>query len=148
MNTCDFKKFLKSIGIQIDNKEIKRWHVKFDLESIDDIPAAELPQPPNEVKCKNADDIRQIAQEIYSCKVKSAIEQFQDQNSSQMKIEPNAKQTQTINKLTASYDAKRLKNFNTLLEKVRFTDKTNRSIQSIHIISNFEGSRKRTPKGP
>ena len=118
------KKFLKSIGIQIDNKEIKRWHIKFDLESIDDIPAAELPQPPNELKCKNADDIRQIAKDIYSCKVKSAIEQFAEQNADQTKSDPNEKQTQTISKLTANYDAKRLNNFNSLLEKVSERDKT------------------------
>ncbi len=109
------------MGIQLDNKEIKRWHVKFDLESVEDIASAELPQPPNEVKCKNAEDIRQIAQEIYSCKVKNAIEQF----SEQAKADPNEKQTQTINKLTANYDSKRLKNFNALLEKVRHSIKVN-----------------------
>lgn len=113
------QKFLKSMGVQLDNKEIKRWHVKFDLESVEDIATAELPQPPNEVKCKNAEDIRQIAQEIYSCKVKNAIEQFSERDLDQTKADPNEKQTQTINKLTANYDAKRLKNFNALLEKVR-----------------------------
>ena len=64
-------KFLESIGLSnIDSKEIKRWHPKFDLESLSPIEEAELPKSPNEaVKCKTGQDLLNIAKDIYSSRV-------------------------------------------------------------------------------
>ena len=65
------QKFLESIGlVNIDSKEIKRWHPKFDLESLSPVQESELPKSPNEsVKCKTGQDLLNIAKDVYSNRV-------------------------------------------------------------------------------
>ena len=66
------KKFLESIGLaNVNVKEIKRWHPKFDLDKVDEITESDLPKPPNDqLKCKTGQDLLNIAKDIYSSKVK------------------------------------------------------------------------------
>lgn len=66
---------MESIGItNVDFKDIKRWHPKFDLESVEEIVDAELPKCPNEsIKCKTGQDLLNIAKTVYSSRVSSAI---------------------------------------------------------------------------
>lgn len=65
------QKFLESIGLtNVNAKDIKRWHPKFDLESIQSIEEAELPKSPNDaIKCKTGQDLLNIAKDIYSSRV-------------------------------------------------------------------------------
>jgi hypothetical protein len=69
------KKFLKSIGMTyVHSNSITIWHPKFDLEGVEDIIAAELPQKPNEVKLVTGGDVRKIAHDVYSVRVGSVVE--------------------------------------------------------------------------
>lgn len=63
---------MESIGLgNVDAKEIKRWHPKFDLDNVEEIPESELPKAPNDqLKCKTGQDLLNIAKDIYSTKVK------------------------------------------------------------------------------
>lgn len=71
-------KFLESIGLtNIDSKEIKRWHPKFDLESLSHIEESELPKSPNEaVKCKTGQDLLNIAKDVYSARVSAYCKNY------------------------------------------------------------------------
>ena len=65
------KAFLESLGISnVDFKQIKRWHPKFDLDSVSEIESAELPKSPNDaVKVKTGQDLLNIAKSVYSSRV-------------------------------------------------------------------------------
>jgi hypothetical protein len=65
------QKFLESIGItNVNFKDIKRWHPKFELESLEEIVDSELPKCPNEsIKCKTGQDLLNIAKDVYSTRV-------------------------------------------------------------------------------
>jgi len=72
------QKFLESIGItNVEFKDIKRWHPKFDLESCcPDIEESELPKSPNEsVKVKTGQDLLNIAKDVYSSRIQDAIKE-------------------------------------------------------------------------
>lgn len=119
------EKFLKSIGFQIDTNEIKRWHPKFDLDSVPDIEASELPQPPNEIKCKTAEDLISIAKEVYSVRVQSAINELlvqQQSTSTQTQTQTKQILIETTTNQT-SLQAKQKASYNALLEKVRAREK-------------------------
>ncbi len=65
------QKFLESIGItNVDFREIKRWHPKFDIESCVEIEESDLPRSPMEsVKVKTGQDLLNIAKDVYSSRV-------------------------------------------------------------------------------
>lgn len=69
------QKFLESIGINnVDFKDIKRWHPKFDLEGVESIIESELPKSPNEsIKVKTGKDLLNIAKDVYSSRIQEAI---------------------------------------------------------------------------
>ena len=66
--------FLKSIGVSISLNSIKKWHPKFNLDEVEDIIAAELPQKPNTIKLITGEDIKKIAGDVHSVRVKSAVD--------------------------------------------------------------------------
>lgn len=78
------QKFLESIGItNVDFKDIKRWHPKFDLESCPDIEASDLPNSPNEsIKAKTGQDLLNIAKDVYSSRIQEAIKDHNQETSS------------------------------------------------------------------
>ncbi len=65
------QKFLESIGItNINFKDIKRWHPKFEIESCPELEESELPRSPMEsVKVKTGQDLLNIAKDVYSSRV-------------------------------------------------------------------------------
>jgi len=69
------QKFLESIGINnVEFKDIKRWHPKFDLEAVEPIVESELPKSPNEsIKVKTGQDLLNIAKDVYSSRIQEAI---------------------------------------------------------------------------
>ncbi len=142
------QKFLESIGItNVDFKEIKRWHPKFDLDSVQEIEESELPKSPNEgVKVKTGQDLLNIAKNVYSSRIQEAIKDFVGNEEASSKKIANveleivektekAKETtsisikaseQTVEKLNlddkvlAKLKEKKDQSYSALLEKVRF----------------------------
>jgi len=160
------QKFLESIGlVNIDSKEIKRWHPKFDLESLSPIQESELPKSPNEsVKCKTGQDLLNIAKDVYSNRIKEAIKDHVVQNEPFKKIEPikntdedtfeleivdkpalkmNASTQLKSDKITVDNQVllklkeKKAQNYSSLLEKIRNKEKT-KAFESMIINSDKE----------
>ena len=110
------QKFLKKIGVSVEQKEIKRWHPKFDLEELEDILVSELPQKPNEVKLKSGEDLKKIAEEVYSTRVKNAIDAvLQQQQQTQTQLADVLAQP----KPDSTLKEKQTSNYNSILERVR-----------------------------
>lgn len=81
--------FLESIGItNVDFKDIKRWHPKFDLESCPEIETSELPKSPNEsIKAKTGQDLLNIAKDVYSSRIQEAIKDHNQETSNKQKLD-------------------------------------------------------------
>ena len=118
-------KFLKSIGVTVNPKDIKRYHPKFDLEEIDDIIAAELPQKPNEVKLTTGEDLKNIAKEVYSVRVKSAIDAVLKEQEKLLEVVSNTQVTKasTSQSVGETLKEKQKSNYNALLEKIRVKER-------------------------
>lgn len=114
-------KFLKSIGVEVNEKEIKRWHAKFELDDLPDIDAEELPLPPNEVKLKCGEDLKNIAKDVYSTRVKSAIENMVAEKEIQTVAKPKETPVQKV--AAGSLHEKRNSSYNALLEKIKLKEK-------------------------
>jgi chromatin licensing and DNA replication factor 1 len=68
--------FLTSLGItEVSTDNVKRWHPKFNLESVQPIVESELPKPPKDesIKCKTGQELLNIAKVIYSSRIQDAI---------------------------------------------------------------------------
>lgn len=160
------QKFLESIGLtNVNAKDIKRWHPKFDLESIQSIEEAELPKSPNDaIKCKTGQDLLNIAKDIYSSRIKEAIKDHLSQSEQEKKEEPIKKvveatieleivddSTKSSKKLNENKDVqvnlddqvmlklkeKKAQNYTSLLEKIRNKEKT-KAFESMVVNSSKE----------
>lgn len=161
------QKFLESIGlVNIDSKEIKRWHPKFDLETLAAIQESELPKSPNEaVKCKTGQDLLNIAKDVYSARIKEAIKDHLIQNEPAKKEEPAKKpvedtfELEIVDKPAAKMNVtsdiksdakvnvdsqvllklkeKKAQNYSSLLEKIRNKEKT-KAFESMIVNSDKE----------
>jgi chromatin licensing and DNA replication factor 1 len=137
------QKFLESIGItNVDFKDIKRWHPKFDIESCLSIEESELPKSPNEsIKVKTGQDLLNIAKEVYSSRIQDAIKEHtalekkidleivdSPKAKLPMKTDPIVKTPKTPltkdEKLMSDLKDKKEKTYNSLLEKIRNKEKT------------------------
>jgi len=71
--------FLMSIGIDstVDLTNIRRWHQRFDLDKLPDITESELPRPPTDqaIKCMSGTALLNIAKEIKSSRIQTAIQE-------------------------------------------------------------------------
>lgn len=164
------QQFLESIGIaNVDFKDIKRWHPKFDLESVPQIEQAELPKSPNEsIKVKTGQDLLNIAKDVYSTRIKEAIKEHVGKDTpSDLQI---TDQPKVLNKVTENVPAvvkttnekvpvvtkpktvdeqvisdlkdKKEKNYSSLLEKIRNKEKT-KAFESMVINSDKEKNLKK-----
>jgi len=126
--------FLESIGIKdVPIENIKRWHQKFDLENIKEIEEAELPKPPTDesIKCKSGQELLSIAKDIYSSRIKEAIQTTVQAEEPVKKEavkapEPVAKDPSemTPDELRmAKLKEKSQNNYSSLLEKIRAKEK-------------------------
>ncbi|CAF0851365.1 unnamed protein product [Brachionus calyciflorus] len=137
--------FLHSIGITdipIDN--IKRWHQKFDLENLTDLPESDLPKAPvdQSIKCKTGQELLNIARDIYSSRIQDAIKnsvipneekpEIKNTDSKEVVLEkPSSQKESEKTTVTLTADEKVLNklkekkesNYNALLEKIRAKEK-------------------------
>lgn len=135
------QKFLESIGItNVEFKDIKRWHPKFDLESVQELSESELPKSPHEsIKAKTGQDLLNIAKDVYSSRIQEAIKEHNkeavnnDKKTVNLEIAEGPKLVNTITTVVESVktpvvksaDDKKLgelkekkeKNYSSLLEK-------------------------------
>jgi chromatin licensing and DNA replication factor 1 len=124
------------LGItSVDAKDLKRWHPKFNLENCPDIEQSELPKPPNDLKCKTGQDLLGIAKEVYSNRIKNAINSVVV-DSTTLTITENEKTTttETSTKTTTTTNSS---TYTTLLEKIKAREKT-KAIQTMIINSDKE----------
>lgn len=152
------QKFLESIGItNVDFKDIKRWHPKFDLETVEEIADAELPKCPNEsIKCKTGQDLLNIAKTVYSSRIQEAIKEHSKEsidtkvdnlevvgpklNSAPVEvpaIKENLKPLTADEKKLEDLKNKKEKSYNSLLEKIRNKQK-NKEFESMVVNSDKE----------
>jgi len=154
--------FLESLGISnVDFKQIKRWHPKFDLDSVAEIESAELPKSPNDaVKVKTGQDLLNIAKSVYSSRIQEAIKEYVNNDTSNQKslsIELEITEKLPLNKppkeevvkpappkpVTADDQVliklkeKKEQNYSALLEKIRNKEKT-KALESMIINSDKE----------
>lgn len=146
------QKFLESIGItNVDFKDIKRWHPKFDIESCMEIEESDLPKSPMEsVKVKTGQDLLNIAKDVYSSRIQEAIKEH---SASEKNIEltilpekvkpvvaeiqkPDVELSKDDKKLSELKEKKE-KSYNALLEKIRNKEKT-KAFESMIINSDKE----------
>ncbi|XP_007887507.2 DNA replication factor Cdt1 [Callorhinchus milii] len=69
------KAFLDSLNppMHVPDDKLTRWHPRFNVDEIPDIPAAELPQPPNEEKLTTAQEVLDKARSIMTPKMEKAL---------------------------------------------------------------------------
>lgn len=115
------QKFLESIGIEgVPFDNIKRWHQKFDLDSLGEIEEAELPKPPvdDSIKCKTGQELLNIAKEIKSARLEKAIKEG-------LIAEADVKKSDSMTKkeTTDGSSEKKDTKYNALLERIRSKEK-------------------------
>lgn len=56
---CYLQEFLQSLDppLVIRKETLTRWHPEFAVDQVPDVPACDLPQPPNFEKCCSAKDV-------------------------------------------------------------------------------------------
>lgn len=138
------QKFLESIGItNVDFKDIKRWHPKFDLNSVEEIETSDLPKSPNEsIKAKTGQDLLNIAKDVYSSRIQEAIKEHSKEEAAKKvddleivggsKLNPESENIPKENLTPQNVDDKKLselkdkkeKSYNSLLEKIRNKQRT------------------------
>lgn len=57
--------FLRSVGLEIEESEVSRWHDDFDVESCPDVDCEDLPEKPDVVKLTKATDVISATQDLF-----------------------------------------------------------------------------------